>query len=43
MRKIVIAILSLMVLSGCSLFSDAEKEMKQTICCWFLIRGSLSK
>lgn len=31
MRKIVIAILSLMVLSGCSLFSDAEKEMKQTI------------
>ncbi|MBC1371453.1 hypothetical protein HB847_03655 [Listeria booriae] len=31
MRKIVIAILSLMFLSGCSLFSDEEKEMKQTI------------
>ncbi|MBC1245854.1 hypothetical protein [Listeria booriae] len=31
MKKIAVAILSLMLLSGCSLFSDEEKEMKQTI------------
>ncbi|MBC2310412.1 hypothetical protein [Listeria booriae] len=31
MRKIAVAILSLMFLSGCSLFSNEEREMEQTI------------
>ncbi|MBC6305476.1 hypothetical protein [Listeria booriae] len=31
MREIAVAILSLMFLSGCSLFSNEEREMEQTI------------